>query len=143
MLITFYMYLVPNISLLQVYFPELFAPLLRTLLHLTNTLSPRITISYKIRSLPKEIPFWATFGLYFAFEPVLCRSPSDPLVWERFGGSFEDTTFVFVAHRRPESRQWTVPIRDQDLLDGIGARGSDVRKGDETFELLLLMTMSD
>lgn len=66
---------------LQVYFPELFGPLLRTLIHLTSlscigSSEPltKIIISYEIRSLSKETPFWTAFGLWFSFHPVLvCR----------------------------------------------------------------------
>ncbi|KAL4249709.1 hypothetical protein ABKN59_006128 [Abortiporus biennis] len=67
-----------------VYFPELLAPLLRTLLHLTsppfqshnrniNINTTQIIISYKIRSLAKESTFWSAFGLWFDFEPVFER----------------------------------------------------------------------
>ena len=47
--------------------------------------------------------------------------------------------FVFVATRREESLAWIVPDDDQHLLDGVGAWGTDSRKGDDTFETLLLM----
>ncbi|KAI0789898.1 hypothetical protein C8Q75DRAFT_806556 [Abortiporus biennis] len=68
----------------MVYFPELLAPLLRTLLHLTsppfqshnrniNINTTQIIISYKIRSLAKESTFWSAFGLWFDFEPVFER----------------------------------------------------------------------
>ncbi|KAF9040971.1 hypothetical protein BDZ89DRAFT_981315 [Hymenopellis radicata] len=124
-----------------VYFPELLAPLLRTLLHLTAIHSPRIIISYKIRSLPKETPFWTAFGLYFTFQPVLIRRDWDS-DWERFGLSFEDTMFTFVALRRPESRQWSIPSSDSQLLAGVGAQGTDTPKGDDSFDCLLLMTMA-
>ncbi|THU75270.1 hypothetical protein K435DRAFT_881209, partial [Dendrothele bispora CBS 962.96] len=36
----------------------------------------QIIISYKIRSLSKETPFWSAFGLWFSFEPVLVRPTS-------------------------------------------------------------------
>ncbi|KAH9047360.1 hypothetical protein EDB84DRAFT_1263811 [Lactarius hengduanensis] len=48
-------------------------PLLRTLLHLTAA-DPRVVISYKIRSLTKEMAFWSAFGLWFTFAPVLMRA---------------------------------------------------------------------
>ncbi|KAK7682634.1 hypothetical protein QCA50_014434 [Cerrena zonata] len=66
----------------QVYFPELLGPLLRSLIHLTTPpftnedhpeLRPKVIISYKVRSLLKETPFWSAFGLWFYFEPVLYR----------------------------------------------------------------------
>lgn len=129
-----------------VYFPDLLAPLLRSLIHLTSppftAPSPRIIISYKIRSLPKETPFWSAFGLWFEFSPLLTRANGQ--TWERFGSSlFEDTIFVFVAHRKPQSYQWHLPSDDSDLLNGIGAWGTVSQKGDDTFESLLLMAMDD
>jgi hypothetical protein len=140
-------------QVLQVYFPELLAPLLRSLLHLTQTCDPVLIISYKLRSLPKETPFWQAFGLWFEYHPVLVRRRlnSDPVEtcdsedveWTRFGAAWDEPMFVFVGRRRPESRSWQTPDDDRDLLDGIGARGNRSRKGDDIFELLLLMTMQD
>jgi hypothetical protein len=68
----------------------------------------------------------------------LSRCPSQ---WQRFGASFDETIFVFVAHRRLESHHWTIPSLDEDLLSGIGAYGTESRKGDDTFENLLFMSM--
>ncbi|GJE94592.1 methyltransferase-domain-containing protein [Phanerochaete sordida] len=162
-----------------IYFPELLAPLLRSLLHLTSppfvTRShtadwPSVVISYKIRSLLKEAPFWSAFGLWFSYEPVLYRrapprqsgaaatgngdvragqltgtwdGAEDPeeTAWRRFGSAGDDELFIFVARRRPDSLAWTVPTDDADLLGGVGARGDRSRKGDSTFETLLLMNM--
>ena len=142
----------------QVYFPELFGPLLRSLLLLTTTpftsrpssssqMEPLPTtslfISYKVRSLPKESVFWSAFGLWFDFRPVLVRDTSihSKWLWERFGADFDDLTFVFVAYRRPESYDWRVPVLDEDLITGVGACGTDSRKSDDTFESLLVMLM--
>ncbi|KAI0067294.1 hypothetical protein BV25DRAFT_1089823 [Artomyces pyxidatus] len=151
-----------------VYFPELLAPLLRSLLCLTSppfvppqTASnpcssewrdhtPEIIISYKIRSLSKETPFWSAFGLWFTFSPVVFRSmqPTSPdsspnslpdTRWRRYGE--DDDAFVFTARRRPESLQWAVPADDAALLNGVGARGSESHKNDDTFELLLMMNL--
>lgn len=155
-----------------VYFPELFAPLLRTLIHFTsfpctaamNGVYPKIVISYKIRSLQKEAPFWAAFGLWFTFHPVLYRRgrlarPFSPALvvndhslkvdvkvepWMPFRDTDPDApdrTFVFFAYRRPESLSWEIPQSDQDLIDGVGARGTSFRKADDTFETLLFMVM--
>ncbi|TFY68396.1 hypothetical protein EVG20_g3580 [Dentipellis fragilis] len=133
-----------------VYFPELLAPLLRTLLHLTSpsvsgpgmgssaAVEVEVVISYKIRSLPKETPFWSAFGLWFVFAPVLVRERAGA-GWGRFGGDMEGETFVFVARRRAESMEWRVPVDDGELLGGVGAGGTDVRKSDDAFEVLLLM----
>lgn len=171
-----------NMWLIQVYFPELLAPLLRTLLHLTSPpLSPSsaahtpiVIISYKIRSLSKETPFWSAFGLWFAFEPVLARPigrdswgdhnsvhnleniKDDASVegkleshdgWRRFGEPDSDdgdgdAMFVFVAKRKPESFEWQIPDDDKFLLEGLGTRGTDNSKGDDSFEVMLLMGMN-
>jgi hypothetical protein len=121
-----------------------------------------VVISYRIRSLSKEAAFWAAFGLWFSFEPVLVKSRSCGTsssirseeaqasdeedgrpsgLWTRFGCAGEDRTFVFVARRRPESFLWIVPPGDKELLDGVEARGSSDGKGDDTFERLLLMQL--
>ncbi|KAI0696899.1 putative methyltransferase-domain-containing protein [Cytidiella melzeri] len=148
-----------------VYFPELLAPLLRTLIHVTSPplapphgsgRAPKVVISYKIRSLSKETAFWAAFGLWFSFEPVLVRSrrsyEDGPRAagwggavcwdaWTRLGSSDDSDAFVFVARRRSESLDWVMPPGDSELLDGVGARGSSDRKSDDTFEELLLMQL--
>ncbi|KAI9463278.1 putative methyltransferase-domain-containing protein [Lactarius psammicola] len=126
-----------------VYFPELLAPLLRTLLHLTAAADPRIVISYKIRSLTKEMAFWSAFGLWFTFAPVLVRARSGAGEWERFGAEENREVFVFTARRRPESFSWSAPEEDAALLEGVGARGTEERKGDDAFELFLLMSVDE
>lgn len=137
------------------YFPSLLAPLLRSLLTLTSisVIQPEVIISYKIRSLPKEMPFWSAFGLWFTFQPVLVKVVSDTDTeelkdgvergWERFGATWDGPTFVFAAHRKEESLRWEVPEVDHDLLAGVGAHGTVSRKGDETFETLLFMQMEE
>lgn len=131
-----------------VYFRELLAPLLRTLLHLTATTAratdPRIVISYKIRSLTKEMAFWSAFGLWFTFAPVLVRVRSGGSSrWERLGAAGDGEVFVFTARRRPESFAWSVPEDDAALLDGVGAWGTEERKSDDAFELFLLMGVDE
>ncbi|KAJ4494735.1 putative methyltransferase-domain-containing protein [Lentinula edodes] len=133
-----------------VYFPELLAPLLRTLIDLTSRpfASPQleVLISYKIRSLPKETPFWAAFGLWFTYEPVLVREhlPDSSLSsWRRFGSAFEGPMFIFIARRRPESLEWIIPSEDNDLLAGFGAYGTMHPKVDDTFENILFMSLGD
>lgn len=142
------------------YFPELLAPLLRSLIHLTvfPYNEPSILISYKIRSLPKECPFWSAFGLWFDWEPVLYRNTDSggetvstktkkqepetpPLPWTRYHNP--SSTYMFIAHRKPSSRSWNVPEDDRELLEGVGANGNDSRKADEGFELMLLMDLID
>ena len=133
----------------QVYFPELLAPLLRTLLHLT-ALPPaaiadtQVIISYKIRSLTKEMAFWSAFGLWFTFAPVLVRAHSGSSNgWERLGAGGDGEVFVFNARRRPESFAWSLPEDDTALLEGVGAWGTEERKGDDAFELFLLMGVNE
>lgn len=98
-------------------------------------------MSYKIRSLSKETIFWSAFGLWFDFHPILVldTSTSGCNEWNRFGN--DDNTCLFVAHRRHESYKWKIPPLDEDLLGGLGAWGTDSRKGDDTFENLLLMSL--
>ncbi|TFK74132.1 hypothetical protein BDN72DRAFT_955984 [Pluteus cervinus] len=143
-----------------VYFPELLAPLLRTLLCLTTPsttskgtspakdlfLTPEVVISYKTRSLPKETPFWSTFGLWFEYHPVLVQQ-SPVHQWEIFHGSSQvlttdgDDIFVFVGRRRCESMYWTITEDDGELMSGVGAGGTSGPKVDGTFESLLLMSL--
>jgi hypothetical protein len=105
-------------------------------------------MSYKIRSLSKETPFWSAFGLWFTFEPVLSRESSTNVVslsscsWQRFGSSLEGPIFIFIARRRPESSTWIIPSSDGELLAGFGAQNTMQPKSDETFETLLFMTLS-
>ena len=128
------------------YFPELLAPLLRTLLHLTATAAPpRIVISYKIRSLTKEMAFWSAFGLWFTFVPILVRFGAGGSCgrWERFGAGGDGEVFVFTARRRPGSFSWSAPEDDTALLEGVGAWGTQERKSDDAFELFLLMGVDE
>lgn len=139
-----------------VYFPELFAPLLRSLIQLTSSLfvrdspQPVIVISHKVRSLVKETPFWSVFGLWFDFAPILVKVNSDVADlddgetedWRRLGEAADDILFVFTARRRVESLNWRVPEDDQALITGRGAWDNDDRKGDDTFESLLLMVFT-
>ncbi|KAI0300809.1 hypothetical protein BC826DRAFT_621383 [Russula brevipes] len=134
-----------------VYFPELLAPLLRSLLHLTTptraspAASPQVVLSYKIRSLTKETAFWSAFGLWFTLAPVLVRPRLDDngARWARFDACGDGDVFVFVARRKPESFAWAVPEDDGALLEGVGARGTPERKGDDGFELFLLMNVDE
>ncbi len=59
--------------------------------------------------------------------------------WTRLGSSDGSDIFIFIARRKPESLTWEIPSSDEELLGGVGARGSRTRKGDDTFEGLLLM----
>lgn len=115
---------------------------------------PSVVVSYKIRSLTKEMPFWSAFGLWFEFAPVLARNvknlktdarsskeeDDDDDGWRRFSpGDGLDETFVLVAMRRPRSLSWTIPDEDRALLNGVGADGSESPKSDDQFERILLM----
>ncbi|KAK0550494.1 hypothetical protein OC845_002644 [Tilletia horrida] len=78
-----------------VYFPELFPPLLRSLIWLSepsssSSTSPEVFFTYKVRSLVKEQSFWMVFCAWFQCEPVYCRPRvRDPNKeapqWRRFG----------------------------------------------------------
>jgi len=135
-----------------VYFSPLFEPLLRTLLQLTaqnedvnpSTKTVNVIISYQIRCLEFETPFWRTFGAWFDFKPVWLRSK--PIIgevegynveeepeWQRLGSSSDAERYVFVAHRRPESLRWPIPETDEELMNG---------RGDDTFESLLQLNIS-
>lgn len=62
--------------------------------------------------------------------------------WRRFGEPDSvdgdgDAMFVFIAKRRPESSGWQVPDDDKCLLEGVGAKGTENRKGDDSFEVML------
>ena len=89
--------------------------------------------------------FWSAFGLWFTFEPVLVRGRSGggSSRWERFGAEGDGEVFVFTARRRPESLSWSAPEDDTALLEGVGAWGTQERKGDDVFELLLLMGVDE
>lgn len=106
---------------------------------------PEIIFGYRVRSLPKETPFWTAFGLWFDYDPVAqeVKVSDDTSTWRLFGNTSqnEDLTFVFVAHRRSGSENWVVPDDDEDLLAGVGALGTASHKGDDHFEQLLLMQM--
>lgn len=65
--------------------------------------------------------------------------------WRRFGDSDdgdEDAMFIFIAKRRPKSFGWHIPNDDKSLLEGVGARGNEDRKADDSFEVMLLMAMN-
>ncbi|KAH8831623.1 putative methyltransferase-domain-containing protein [Flagelloscypha sp. PMI_526] len=131
-----------------VYFPELHAPLLRTLILLTSppfcteSHVPRVIISYKLRSQTKETPFWAIFGLWFSFEPVLLSSGSSlPTHWHPINETSDDRALLFIARRRNGSAEWKVPDSDVDLMLGVGAFGTETMKQDDRFESLLLLSM--
>lgn len=133
-----------------VYFPELLAPLLRSLIDLTRDGAPEVIIGYKVRSLVKEQPFWLAFGTWFDFEPVDVRHGAD---WIPFGSRThhvragahdapaEDDYFVFVAHRRRDTLADAPPQSDADLLGGRRVRSGaliEAGAGADAFELLLL-----
>lgn len=64
-----------------------------------------------------------------------------PIPWTRYHNP--SSTYMFVAHRKPCSRSWIVPEDDRELLEGVGANGTNSRKTDEGFELMLLMDLVD
>ncbi|PWZ02330.1 hypothetical protein BCV70DRAFT_62014 [Testicularia cyperi] len=137
-----------------VYFPELLPPLLRSLITLSEPSSavqtmqgPELVISYKIRSLVKEQPFWSALGAWYDFRAVDCRrrrqrkpeldrskqdaendkkGPAD-YEWHRFGSLPSDhgappdddqELFIFVGQRRPETFGCRAPHTDGELMQG-------------------------
>jgi len=74
------------------------------------------------------MPFWYAFGAWFDFIPVVYRQKEKS--WKRFGEGEKDTCFIFIATRKPETLTWPIPDGN-DLL----------KKGNDTFENLLLMNM--
>jgi len=70
------------------------------------------------------------------------HSNEDPEIeWARYNAS--SSTYIFLARRKGVSLDWNVPDDDNDLLEGVGANGNQRQKGDDTFELMLLMDMAD
>lgn len=63
--------------------------------------------------------------------------------WEWFDVGEDGEVFLFVARRKPESFSWTLPEDDVGLLEGVGAGGTQERKSDDGFELLLLMRVEE
>lgn len=61
--------------------------------------------------------------------------------WARY--HTPSSTYIFIARRKNISLSWSVPESDKDLLEGVGAYGDRRRKGDDTFELMMLMNMAD
>ena len=66
-------------------------------------------------------------------------APQELAFEEQDWHSFGPDGAIFVARRRPESIDWAVPDSDTDLLTGVGALGTSMRKIDDTFESLLMM----
>lgn len=153
-----------------VYFPELLPPLLRSIISLSSyglsnadadssqTRGPELIISYKIRSLTKEQPFWSALGSWFDFQTVDCRSiprnqaNSDSaeddvqMAWHRFGSQGQDCgasadadqeLFVFVGHRRKETFGCLAPESNADLMQGkrLRRRKEQGEDGEDRFEL--------
>ncbi|SPO25927.1 uncharacterized protein UTRI_03292 [Ustilago trichophora] len=131
-----------------VYFPELLPPLLRSIISLSGyglahdecssseKMGPELIISYKIRSLTKEQPFWSALGSWFDFQAVDCRTfprkgtstdDESETEWHRFGSQGQDygasadsdqELFVFVGHRRKDTTGCLAPESDADLMQG-------------------------
>lgn len=139
-----------------VYFPELLAPLLRTLLDVTQTdPSPEVVFGYKVRSLTKEQPFWTALGAWFEFQAVYAAPADRPTAWARLGsqqahlvyapaGSAADEYFVFVAHRKKCTLGQSAPCDDSHLLQGLRVVQKEPEEvydedmdGMDTFEWLL------
>lgn len=154
-----------------VYFPELLAPLLRSIIWLSGygieaesddscfaQRGPELIISYKVRSLTKEQPFWSALSSWFELRAVDCRSKrrqrhshsqdqstdDTGLEWHRFGSQGEDygaseasdqELFVFVGHRRKETIGCMAPEDDTELMSGKRLRPGQGPEGEACFEL--------
>jgi len=96
-----------------VYFPFLYAPLLRTLIALTSgAVAPiELVFAYKVRSLAREEPFWRAFGYWFTMEPVAARGQPP-----RSDSADEDDMYIFMCGRRPESAMSEPPANDDELM---------------------------
>lgn len=87
----------------------------------------------RIRDLEKEWPFWAAFGGWFEFEPVLVldrRSPQPQ--WKRYGVPGE--TWIFIGRRR---------LRYGALKRGRGDESGEVNVDALSDAELLGLTQSD
>lgn len=142
-----------------VYFPELLAPLLSTLLDITDQVPDApVLIAYKIRSLTKEQPFWTALGVWFDFTWVQCAAPGASM--QRFGshashfvhpppcnhdGVPQDDFFLFVAHRLPHTLAWTRPQNAAHLLSGMHVDHGRLvtAEGTDKFEWMMLSAASD
>lgn len=118
-----------------VYFPELFGMLLDTLLDVC-TMSTRIVIGYKCRSLEKEVGFWQDyFGRYFDYEPVRKLERVVEIVKDEATGKeekevetlelgdllgAEEQLYVFIGRKRPKN---------------------EIKIADDTFTTLLFCSM--
>ncbi|SJX62767.1 uncharacterized protein SRS1_11031 [Sporisorium reilianum f. sp. reilianum] len=146
-----------------VYFPELLPPLLRSIISLSSyglessssSGGPELIISYKIRSLTKEQPFWSALDSWFDFRAVDCRSrprssdthenaDASESKWHRFGSEGEDhgasaasdqELFVFVGHRRKETIGCLAPESDVELMEGKRLRSRQGPEGESVLEL--------
>ncbi|KAJ9479243.1 putative Protein-lysine N-methyltransferase EFM6 (putative) [Pseudozyma hubeiensis] len=155
-----------------VYFPELLPPLLRSIIMLSSCGSqaesngvasasgPELIISYKIRSLTKEQPFWSALDSWFDFRAVDCRqarcpdhkkqtegqiaTEDDATHWHRFGSQGKDygaspdsdqELFVFVGHRRKDTFGCLAPESDTDLMQGKRRRPCLGAEGETSFKL--------
>lgn len=140
-----------------IYFRELFAPLLRTLLWLTRSFSqehseqsvelegPKVIMAYKIRCLAREEVFYKAFCEHMTAEGFIVRVQSDhsgaaywfdfaPVLVKAEGewrSSEDGETYIFEASRRIQRQNQNVPTDDQQLLD----------LTDDTFERILFSNL--
>lgn len=142
-----------------VYFPELLAPLLNTLLDLTNEAPhAEVVIAYKIRSLAKEQPFWTALGAWFDLAWTQCTIPLQapapfgtrathfvhPPPCDAHGTPLDDY-LLLIAHRKPHTLAWERPKNASALLSGMYiVHGEHVHgSGTDTFEWIMLSAASD
>ncbi|BGP50792.1 hypothetical protein JCM10450v2_006718 [Rhodotorula kratochvilovae] len=148
--------LAPDIVLASdlIYFEFLYAPLLRTLLGLTEPdeegRSATVVFSYKIRSLVKEQPFWEAFDTLSASVPPSLSLPSTPpspsspappapLIWSRLGAALPSSTapgttdelYVFICTRHPSTYGGAAAVAREDVSDEQLLQGRGVARGEE------------
>ncbi|KAL7422780.1 hypothetical protein Q5752_002075 [Cryptotrichosporon argae] len=98
-----------------VYFPQLYPPLLYTLLEMTEpdgvpdeasaVFGPEIIISYRTRQLVLEQSFFDTLASYFSLAPVLdAATGAPPLAW--------GDTRLFTCRRWRVTDEWALPASD-------------------------------
>lgn len=119
-----------------VYFPELYPLLLKTLLWLSSGKEKEMLISYKIRSLVREEPFWSALGRWFELTPLelpttkpllpsLLPLPSLP----------PKEAHLLSLSRKPTTLTIEIPLENEQVMRG---STNDKIKEDDQFEIWLL-----
>lgn len=129
---------IPRAALSLQDFPELFAPLLRSLLDLSApSPSPPVVFAYQSRTMAKEQPFCQAFGARAGARPRLTAAGAwfdlEAVSADQSRLGSDRHAFVWLARRKAATRQADVPAADADLL---------AARIDDAFELALLGDLS-